>query len=135
MRRQAARANQLLDVPNPEYWDERFTDRWPETQTQQQDYTRALHAFADDLEAARERGAPLEELQLWLRDRFGQRAVTRSMESFNERHGREVQAQNHGDTRSGGLFVPATPAILTGAAAATLAAVAARAHTNMGERR
>jgi hypothetical protein len=132
---QAARANRLLDVPNPEYWDERFTDRWPETQTQQQDYARALHAFADGLEAARERGAPLEELQLWLRDRFGQRAVTRSMESFNERLGREVQAQNHGYTRSGGLFVPAAPAILTGAAASTLAPVAARAHTNMGERR
>lgn len=132
---QAARANQLLDVPNPEYWDERFTDRWPETQTQQQDYARSLHALADGLDAARDRGAPLEELQLWLRDRFGQRAVTRSMESFNERLGREVQSQNHGYTRSGGLFVPAAPAILTGAAAATLAPVAARAHTNMGERR
>jgi hypothetical protein len=129
----AAREHRLIDVPNPEYGAEHFTDRWPANQSQQQQYARALHALADGLQQARERGAQLEDLQAWLREQFGQRAVTRSIMAFNDRLGRQVQAGGHGFTRSGGLYVPAAPAILAGAA--TLAPVAARAHTNMGERR
>ena len=130
---QAGRQNKLLDVPNPEFYEERFTDRWPENQSQQQHYARALHGLADGLQAAREHGAQLEDLQDWLRDQFGQRVVTRSIDTFNKRLGQQVQARQHGFTRTGGLFVPAAPAIITGASA--LAPVAARAHTNMGERR
>lgn len=130
---QAARQNKLLDVANPEFFEERFTDRWPENQSQQQHYARALHGLADGLQAARERGVQLEDLQDWLRDQFGQRVVTRSIDLFNKRLGRQVQARQHGYTRTGGLFTPAAPAIITGESA--LAPVAARAHTNMGERR
>ena len=130
---QAARENSLLDVANPEFHAERFTDRWPENQLQQQQYARELILLADGLQAARERGRELEDLQEWLREQFGQRVVTRSIEAFNSRLGQQVQARQHGYTRSGGLFTPAAPAIITGAAA--LAPVAARAHTNMGERR
>lgn len=130
---QSARQNKLLDVPNPEFYEERFTDRWPENQSQQQHYARALHSLADGLQAARERGAQLEDLQDWLRGQFGQRVVARSIDTFNKRLGQQVQARQHGFTRSGGLFTPAVPAIITGVSA--LAPVAARAHTNMGERR
>lgn len=130
---QAARQNKLLDVPNPEFYEERFTDRWPENQSQQQHYARALNTLADGLQSARERGIQLEDLQDWLREQFGQRVVTRSVDAFNKRLGQQVQARQHGYTRTGGLFTPAAPAIITGAS--TLAPVAARAHTNMGERR
>lgn len=130
---QAARQNALLDVPNPEFHRERFTDRWPENQSQQQHYARALHELANGLQDARERGMQLEDLQDWLRDQFGQRVVKRSIKAFNERLGQQVRAQDHGYTRTGGLYVPAKPAII--GAAAALAPVAARAHTNMGERR
>ena len=133
---QAAGANRLLDVPNPEFTAERFTDRWPESQRQQVDYADALTELADGLEAARSRGAQLEDLQAWLRERFGLRVVTRSIDAFNKRLGRQVQAREHGFTRSGGLFTPAAPAIISSAAATSaLAPVAASAHTNMGERR
>jgi hypothetical protein len=44
-----------------------------------------------------------------------------------------VKAGQQGYTRGGGLFVPAAPAII--GALSGLAPVAARAHTNMGERR
>lgn len=130
---QAARQNRLLDVANPEFVEERFTDRWPESQSQQQHYAQALHGLADGLQAARERGVQLEDLQDWLRGQFGQRVVTRSIDLFNKRLGQQVQARQHGYTRTGGLFTPAAPAIITGASA--LVPVAARAHTNMGERR
>ncbi|MBP8235496.1 MAG: nucleotidyltransferase [Rhizorhabdus sp.] len=130
---EAARQSRLLDVPNPEFHEERFTDRWPENQAQQQHYAKALSELADGLQVARERGMQLEDLQDWLRDQFGQRVVTRSIDVFNKRLGQQVQARQHGYTRTGGLFVPAAPAIITGASA--LVPVAARAHTNMGERR
>jgi hypothetical protein len=131
----AAKSNSLLRVHNPEFWDEMFTDRWPENHAQQLQYARSLEALANGLEAAQTRGVSLEDLQEWLRDGFGSHAVTRSMLSFNERIGREVQQQHHGFTPKGGLYVPSKPAIITGAAAAGLAPAIARAHTNMGERR
>lgn len=130
---EAARQNKLLDVHNPEFYEERFTDRWPENQSQQRHYAQALHDLADGLESVRERGAQLEDLQQWLRGQFGQRVVTRSIDAFNKRLGQQVQALEHGYTRKGGLYTPAAPAIIT--AASTLAPVAARGHTNMGERR
>jgi hypothetical protein len=130
---EAARQRRLLSVPNPEFAAERFTDRWPETQLQQTTYSRHLHTLANGLEAARNGNVQLEDLQAWLRDQFGDRVVTRSVMAFNRRLGQQVQARQHGYTRSGGLFVPAAPAIIgTGAG---LAPIAARAHTNMGERR
>ena len=122
----------------PRFWRnasalERFTDRWPENQSQQLTYARSLNDLADGLQFFRERGVALEDLQSWLHDRFGLRVVTGAVKAFNERLGQQVQARQHGYTRTGGLYVPAAPAIITGAAA--LAPVAARAHTNMGERR
>lgn len=129
----AARAGRLLSVPNPEYPAELFTDRWPETQDQQVDYARRLHALAEGLEAARNGDVQLEDLQAWLRKLFGEQVVTRSVKAFNDRLGRQVKAGQHGYTRSGGLYVPAAPAII--GAVSGLAPVAARAHTNMGERR
>ena len=130
---EAVRQGKLLDVPNPEFPAERFTDRWPENQAQQQTYARALDDLADGLQSFRDRGVELEDLQAWLRTRFGQRVVTRSVEAFNKRLGQQVQSRQHGFTRSGGLYVPAAPAIITSACG--LAPVVARAHTNMGERR
>ena len=129
----AAQSGRLLSVPNPEYPAEMFTDRWPETQAQQTGYSRRLHALAQGLEAAQKGNVQLEDLQIWLREQFGERVVTRSVKAFNERLGRQVKAGQQGYTRSGGLFTPAAPAII--GALSSLAPVAARALTNMGERR
>jgi hypothetical protein len=128
----AAKQGQFLVVPNPEFPAERFTDRWPESHVQQTTYSRHLHTLANGLEAARTGDVQLEDLQEWLRGQFGDRVVTRSIKAFNQRLGRQVRSQQHGYTRSGGLFVPDAPAII--GAATGLASVAARAHTNMGER-
>lgn len=129
----AAQRGQLLSVANPVFPAERLTDRWPETQRQQTFYSQQLHTLADGLESARKGDIQLEDLQEWLRGAFGDQVVTRSVKAFNQRIGRQVQAQQHGYTRGGGLFVPAAPAIV--GATAGLAPVAARAHTNMGDRR
>ncbi len=129
----AAQGGRLLSLPNPEYPAELFTDRWPETQSQQVGYSRQLQVLADGLEAARKGNVQLEDLQDWLRGKFGERVVTRSVNAFNDRLGHQVKAGQQGYTRSGGLFTPAAPALI--GVVAGLAPIAARAHTNMGVRR
>jgi hypothetical protein len=129
----AERARLLLTVANPVYPAERFTDRWPETAAQQTHYARLLRDLADGLDEAQRGEIELEDLQSWLRERFGTTVVSRSIKAFNERLGRQVQTRQHGFTKPGGLFTPSAPAIITGAC--SLVPVAARAHTNMGQRR
>ncbi len=129
----AASRGHLLDVRNPEWHEDCFTDRWPENQAQQTEFARSLHDLANGLEAIKNGDVQLEDLQNWLRDYFGERVVTRSLDTFNERTGRAIRSSSQRYTPSGGLFVPAAPAII--GAASTISPVAARSHTNMGERR
>ena len=127
----------LLSVPNPEHPGEYFTDRWPENQDQQQTYAGKLRLLANGLERFRKGNVQLEDLQTWMRLQFGERVVTNSIKAFNERLGRQVGATEQSYTKNGGLWTPSKPRIvgLTTGAATALAPVAARAHTNMGERR
>jgi hypothetical protein len=128
----AANRGRLLDVRNPEWHEDCFTDRWPENQAQQTEFARVLHDLANGLEAIKNGNVQLEDLQNWLRDYFGDRVVSRSLNSFNDRTGRAIRSANQRYTPSGGLFVPAAPAIV---AASAVSPVAARSHTNMGESR
>jgi hypothetical protein len=132
---EAAHGGRLLNVRNPVWARDDFTDRWPETQTQQAFFAGRLHRLADGLEAAQRDGAQLEDLQVWLREVFGDRVVTKSVDRFTDRLGGALKWTSQAYTRKGGVFVPSAPAIRTGAAASLLASVPARAHTNMGERR
>lgn len=102
---EAARAGRLLDVRNPEWREDRFTDRWPETPQQQAHFARALHDLADGLEAILKGEVQLEDLQDWLRDRFGERVVSRSLRTFNDRTGRAIRSAGQAYTQTGGLFV------------------------------
>jgi hypothetical protein len=129
----AASRGHLLDVRNPEWYEDCFTDRWPENQAQQTGFSRALHDLANGLEAIKNGNVQLEDLQNWLRDYFGERVVSRSLNSFNDRTGRAIRSSSQRYTPSGGLFVPAAPAII--GASSAISPVAARSHTNMGERR
>ncbi len=133
----AAGSGRLLSVPNPEHPGEYFTDRWPESQNQQQTYAGKLRQLATGLERFRSGNVQLEDLQAWMRAQFGERVVTHAIKAFNERLGRQVGATEQSYTKSGGLWTPSKPKIvgLTTGAVAALAPVAARSHTNMGERR
>lgn len=130
---EASRSGRLLDIRNPEWDEDRFTDRWPENKTQQDTFAAALRDLADGLQSIRDGDIQLEDLQEWLRDRFGQRVVTNSFKAFNDRTGRAIRSLGQHYTRKGGVFVPAAPALISSVAAAS--PVAASPHTNMGERR
>lgn len=129
----ADRAHRLLDVRNPEMPNERFTDRWPESPEQQRRFAKVLRDLANGLEAIKQGDIQLEDLQDWLRDRFGDRIVSTSFKTFNQRSGEAIRSAKQSYTKKGGLLVPAAPAII--GVAAPVAPVAARAHTNMGDRR
>ena len=60
----AADVRRLLDVRNPVMRDDRFTDRWPETHTQQRDFSVALKKPAHDAETIRAEGMQLEEIRI-----------------------------------------------------------------------
>jgi hypothetical protein len=128
--RQASARREKLLVQNPVFERDVFTDRWPESIDQQNQFGAKLEELADGLEAFRRGNHELEDVQDWLRARFGERVVSLSIKRFNERAGRAVQQGRQSYTRSGGLYVPSAPAIIGVTAPAT-----ARAHTFMGGRR
>jgi hypothetical protein len=90
----AASRGRLLDVRNPEWHKDCFTDRWPENEAQQAEFARSLHDLADGLEAIKNGDVQLEDLQKWLRDYFGERVVSRSLKTFNERAGRAIRSSS-----------------------------------------
>ena len=130
----AAAVGRLVDVRNPEMHEDRFTDRWPESQAQQVSFSHALKGLASGLDEIRRGKIELEDAQDWLREQFGKQVVTRSVQTMVERNRRVLAARGHGYGRSGSLYVPAAPAIIT-AGVSSVSNVAARPHTNMGERR
>ncbi|WP_158927356.1 nucleotidyltransferase [Acidisphaera sp. S103] len=129
----AEAGGRLLDVRNPEMSTDCFTDRWPENRSQQREFALALHDLANGLEQIRQGGLELEDLKDWLRDRFGPRVVSRSINALNDRNGVALRSCTHRYTSTGGLLVPAAPAII-GATRSMAANVAPRPHTNMGDR-
>lgn len=127
--RQASSRRAKVMVCNPVFGSDVFTDRWPESVAQQEEFAYRLMDLAEGLEAIRRGDHSLEAVQDWLRDRFGERVVTRSIKLMNDRTGRAVRLAQQSYTPKGGLYVPAAPAIVVSAPAA------ARQHTFMGGRR
>ena len=125
---------QRIDVRNPIMPDDCFTDRWPENREQQRAFASALHDLANGLQYIGREGEQLEDVQEWLRYAFGPSVVSKSIQSFVQRTGQALRDTQQSYSRTGGLYVPAAPAII-GATAAVSSVVPARAHTNMGERR
>ena len=132
----AAREGRLIDVRNPVMRSDCFTDRWPTTQAQQQEFAGALRELAEGIEALRSgtHDVQLEDMKDWLRERFGERVVSRSFVAFNAHQGAVLRGGLHGYTSKGGLFIPTAPAIIA-ARPASASVVAPRRHTNMGEKR
>lgn len=135
--RAASARREKVFVVNPIFPRDCFTDRWPESLSQQEDFATKLTELADGLASFRRHGASLEDMRDWLRDRFGDRVVMGSLDRFNKRTGGAVRTGAHGYTPRGGLYVPSKPALVgigTGLTARSSAAVAATPHTFRGGR-
>jgi len=121
-----------LHVANPVFARDVFTDRWPATIADQEEWRRQVKDLGDAIEFAQRNEMSQEELREVLRGMFGSHVVSRSLKLFNERLGGAVQHGRHAHTGRGSVFVPSRPAIVTGAAATAAMASPARAHTFMG---
>lgn len=133
--RAASARREKIRVINPVFDHDVFTDRWPENLAQQDEFAQRLTDLADGLAYFRSHEVSIEDLQGWLRDRFGSHVVSRSVKQLNERIGRAVQGAGQSYTPRGGLHVPSAPKISGAAAPLAAAPAAARSHTFMGGRR
>jgi hypothetical protein len=133
--RAASARREKIRVVNPVFEHDVFTDRWPENLAQQDEFAQKLTDLADGLAWFRTHEVSMEDLQAWLRDRFGSHVVSRSVKQLNDRIGRAVRGAGQSYTPRGGLYVPSAPRVIGVAALLAATPAAARSHTFMGGRR
>jgi hypothetical protein len=120
-----------LHVANPICEDDVFTDRWPETVAQQNEFARHLKELVSGLEAVKRGDLFADRLMEWLRERFGDRVVTKAADRMANAIGTGVQSSEQRYTRKGGLLLPSAGIV---AASANAAIAKARSHSFFGVR-
>lgn len=115
-----------IDMRNPAYRRDVFTDRWPDDVTAQTIYIRDLQHLGRQLSRLRNENASLTEMKLILDDLFGETPAKFAIEQLLDSSRKAI---DEGTMRFG-----STGKVLTGAAATVAAATSstARASTNMG---
>lgn len=116
----------VLELRNPAYIADVFTDRWPENTGAQGTYIRDLQYLVRQLQRLRDENASMTELKTILADLFGETPAGFALEKMLEGSRRAIGTK--------GMLFGQTGRVLTGAAAAMASATstAARASTNMG---
>jgi hypothetical protein len=124
-----------LDVSNPCHDKDVFTDRWPETISQQNDYSGKLKHLVVGLENIQAGKMVPTNMMVWLREQFGDRVVTRSAYRIAELVGASVKDSTQQYAPKGRLILP-TPAIIATPAAtlATPVVASGRDHTFFGKK-
>ena len=126
---QASLYGRKLHVANPVCADDVFTDRWPESIAQQDEFAQHLKELVAGLESVKRGDLFADRLIEWLRGRFGDRVVTKAADRMANEIGSGVQAAEQRYTRKGGLLLPTAGTV---AAAASPAIVSARPHSFYG---
>jgi hypothetical protein len=116
---------------NPICEDDVFTDRWPETIRQQDELAGYLKELVTGLKAAKRGNLSADQLMDWLRNRFGDRAVTKAADRMANEIGAGVQSADQRYTRKGGLLLP-TAGIVPATASPSI--VKAQPHSFYGYR-
>lgn len=102
----ASRYSRKLHVSNPVCEDDVFTDRWPATIAQQDEFAGHLKELVAGLESVKRGDLFADRLMEWLRDQFGDRVVTAAADRMADEIGGGVQAAEQRYTRKGGLLLP-----------------------------
>ncbi|TAY52946.1 nucleotidyltransferase domain-containing protein [Rhizobium leguminosarum] len=123
-----------LHVTNPEYSDDVFTDRWPESVQQQNLFANDLRELVGGLELLRAGKADLTRVPDWLREMFGGRVVTSVIDRVAATDGSAIKSSTQQYTPSGGLLAGgaalAAPVV---AAAKTSPIIKPSPHTFFGD--
>lgn len=124
-----------LHVPNPVCEDDVFTDRWPESVSQQNDFCQHLRDLVRGLERIRRGELFPDDIMEWLRFRFGDRVVTRAADRMAQEVGQAVQDSRQGYSRRGGILLPRSGLIPAATVPIANPAIAqARPHTFFGKK-
>lgn len=119
---------QKLHVVNPTYNADVFTDRWPESLDQQNQFALYLQDLVGGIERAKRGEFDPVSLRDWLREMFGDRVVTRAADRMADATGSAIVAGSQVYSRKGSILLPAAATIITSAAP-----VAAKPHTFFGD--
>lgn len=113
-----------VQVPNPAYPADEFTDRWPENKSAQDLYDGDLRRLTIDLYKLRNENLSLAEQQEVLKRLFGETAAAYAIESTLDARLREMNANQ--------MRLSNTGKVLGAAAVSTGASTAARSATRQG---
>jgi hypothetical protein len=130
---QATLNRRRLHVANPVCPDDIFTDRWPDSFAQQNEFANHLRDLVQGLEAIRRMEFSPDVIREWLRERFGSHVVTKAADRMAREIGSAIQGAAQSYSRKGVLLVPTAGRALSAATAPLVApASAARAHSFYG---
>lgn len=108
---QASLYGRLLRVANPVCESDVFTDRWPESIAQQNEFADHLRDLVRSLEAMRKGEMFPNTMMDVLRNDFGDRVVTRAADQIATEVGGGIQQSRQVYTRRGGLVLPSAAAV------------------------
>ena len=108
---QASLYRRLLHVANPICETDVFTDRWPESIAQQDEFAGHLRELIRSLEAMRKGEIFPDTMMDTLRGDFGDRVVTRAADQIATEIGGSIQQSRQLYTRRGGLLLPSAAAV------------------------
>lgn len=115
--RQASGKREHLLVTNPRYYLDVFTDRWPQSLDQQNEFAGYLDELVTGLERAKASRFTAWDLNQWLRSMFGDRVVTAAADRIANELGSAVRDASHSYTPKGGIILPAAAGIASPAVA------------------
>ena len=128
-------SGRLLHVANPACPNDVFTDRWPASVAQQNEFSTHLKDLILGLQMMARMNMAPDTIGTWLRGKFGDRVVTKAADQTAIRLGAAIRGTRQSYTRKGRLLVPAVGAPLSAATASLAAsAIPARAHSFYGVR-
>lgn len=127
---QASLYGRLLHVANPIHKADVFTDRWPESIDQQDEFAQHLKELIHSLEAMRKGEMFPNTMMDILRGDFGDRVVTRAADQIATEVGGGIQQSRQVYTRRGGVLLPSAAV----ASSVNPAVANARPHTFFGHK-
>lgn len=129
---QASLYGRLLHVANPVCAADVFTDRWPESGAQQNEFAEYLRELVRSLEAMRKGEMFPNTMMDVLRENFGDRVVTRAADQIATEVGGGIQQSRQLYSRRGAVLLPSAAAVT--APMINPAVATARPHTFFGKK-
>lgn len=129
---QASLYGQLLHVANPTCEADVFTDRWPESIAQQDEFATHLREIIRSIEVMRGGQVKPDAMMEALRGNFGERVVTRAADRIAAEVGSVIQTSRQMYTRRGGVLLPSATAVV--ASTVNPSVSVARTHTFFGRK-